>query len=114
MEPLIPIQITMSTVLFSALGLAAAFDDAPPAAEKILSEFEAKTGGGPIGSKSLRVTGTVTVAGMPGGGTFEETFVGADRVKIFIEWPGMGSMTQGRAGDRAWSTDPALGVTVKE
>jgi AraC family transcriptional regulator len=31
-----------------------------------------------------------------------------------VEFKGMGSMTQGRVGEVAYTTDPALGVTVKE
>jgi len=97
----------------AALVVPAVLDGSLPPAEKLLAEFESKAKG-PLGAKSLRVKGTVTVPGMPAGGSFTETFQGEDRVKVAVEFPGMGSMTQGRIGGRAYSTDLALGIAVKE
>lgn len=111
-----PLTISLAAVAAAAFGVL--LDDPLPSAEKLLAEFEAKTACA-AGPKTLRVKGTFTVAGMPGGGTFEEVFFGnagpdGGPVKIAIDFPGMGGMTQGRAGKRAWTTDPALGVAVKE
>lgn len=105
-------------VLAAAAALAFSPDDPLPNAEALLAEYEAKTACS-AGPKTLRLKGTCAVAGMPGGGTYEEIYFGdagpnGGPVRISIDFAGMGGMTQGRAGKFVWTTDPALGVAVKE
>lgn len=109
----------MSTLL-SALSLlaftATVVDEPPPKADTILAQLERASGDSAVRAKrkSLVISGNVTIGGMPGAGSFEEIYVGAQRVKYSVSWGGEWSMTQGTTGAFSWSTDPALGVTIKE
>jgi effector-binding domain-containing protein len=87
-----------------------------PKAETILEKLEARAGdpaarGSPRG---LVRKGSVQVPGMEVKGSFEIVSLGPDRAVLNVGFPGMGSSSQGTDGTHAWSTDPAMGVTVKE
>jgi effector-binding domain-containing protein len=100
-------------------GRLAAQAETQPSAESVLDRFD-KELGEPAARAAVKnhvVTGTLAFRGVPGGGTFEKVSIGDDRVKLEtrVESDGGcgGASTQGCAGDMAWSTDPALGVTIR-
>jgi effector-binding domain-containing protein len=97
-------------------SMAFAEDAGLPDAESILEKVEAKIGDTKArkAMRGLVMKGSVEAAGMPGKGSFEEAFLGDDCAKLTVEFPGMGVMTQGTNGRFSWSTDPAMGVTVRE
>ncbi len=113
-------------ILAAALGVAAtcaaanaaigAGDETLPPAERILAGFDAALGEKTrtAAQKGIEYSGAVEVAGMPGKGTVAVAAAAADRARLTVDWPGMGSMTFGVTGEKAWTTDPAMGVSVKE
>ena len=102
------------------LAVRTSLQDAQPAvlpkAEEILARLEAD-GGTPDArakAKNVVITGTVVVEGLPGEGRIEQIYSGADRVRWNMGMPGCGDGTQGTTGAYSWSSDPALGVTIRE
>lgn len=109
----------MSTLLsaLSLFAITAAFVDEPlPKADTILAQMERASGDPAVRAKrkNLVVTGKVTMAGYAGAGSFEEVYVGTQRVKYSVSWMEGWGMTQGTTGAFSWSTDPTMGVTIKE
>lgn len=91
-------------------------DPALPKAESVLAQLEAAIGDGPARAKVVNVvmTGTMTFAGLPGEGTVEEVYVAPERVKQTIGFGKNYGSTIGSTGAWSWSTDPAMGITIKE
>lgn len=113
-----------STFVFAALVLApyvlAQDTDGPgargatlPDAASLLDKAEAAIG--PAKKRaaltSMRATGTVHLEGV-GGGRFEELHLD-DKAKYTVTYESFGGVTQGTDGTMSWSTDPAMGITVK-
>lgn len=90
--------------------------DALPKAETILDKLDATTGDAAARKKAVNIVmnGKIGMAGMAGEGSFEELYAGADRAKYSVTWGALGAMTQGTTGAYSWSTDPAMGITIKE
>ncbi len=113
LEPLA--AFAAASIVLATSAFAAPAGDPLPDADSVLARVE-KRAGDPAARaalKSLLARGTLAVGGM-GGGKIELASRGADHTKISISWSGMGPMTQGTSGRFSWSTDPALGVTVRE
>jgi effector-binding domain-containing protein len=89
--------------------------DELPKAETILDQWDAAGGDAAArkNMKSLLMKGSIGIPGASYKATFEEAFLGRDRVKFASE-SSMGRQTQGSNGTISWTTDPAFGVTVKE
>jgi effector-binding domain-containing protein len=108
---------TPTTVLFGLFAFVPALpQSAPPSAEEILARYEAAVGDPEARARATNIvmTGKMTVAGMPGEGTVEKVYLGPSKVKWTFGWPGIPPGTQGSTGTYCWSTDPALGVTIRE
>jgi effector-binding domain-containing protein len=101
--------------LLIGLGARTRVTDALPKAETILIELETAIGDAASRAKAVNVVmkGTSSVDAM-GGGTLEEVYVGADRAKNTISWMENWGSTQGTTGAWSWSTDPAVGVTIRD
>jgi len=86
-----------------------------PKVEELLARREAALGEAAARAKIARltITGSVSVPGMPAEGRFEERYEG-ERARWDTSWPGMTESTQGTTGAWSWSTDPALGITIRE
>lgn len=86
-----------------------------PRAESILAELETAIGDSASRAKAVNVVmkGTSAVDAM-GGGTVEEVYVGQDRAKHTIAWMENWGSTQGTTGVYSWSTDPSVGVTIRD
>lgn len=104
------------SLLFPLALSATTAEDALPKAETILAKLEQANGDVALRAKrkNVVVTGKVTMAGYAGAGSFEEVYVGTQRVKYTVSWMEGWGMTQGTTGAFSWSTDPTLGVTIKE
>lgn len=87
----------------------------PPDATALLARLEAGRGEAEARAKvrALALTAELTLTGMAESSRVDEIYVGADRAKLTTSFPGMGSATQGMTPEFAWSTDPALGVTIE-
>ena len=84
------------------------------AAEFLREVDAATTGRWQSGKRRVVMKGKLSVPGMDDAGTFTEVYDGADRVKFTVDFAGMGSSTMGTTGDMSWSTDPAVGITIRE
>jgi effector-binding domain-containing protein len=85
----------------------------PPAAE-LLDAAETKVGdpGRRAALKSLLAKGTIAAAGI-GEGAFQEAYLGADRAQYTTRLASFGAMTMGCDPQMSWSTDPAMGISVR-
>ncbi|MBI3844688.1 MAG: GyrI-like domain-containing protein [Planctomycetes bacterium] len=103
-------------VLVVLAPLAFGQDASLPRAETILDKLEAKIGDASTRKavKTLAVKGTLSMKDTWAKGTFEEDFLDAEHLKFTINFPGMGAMTMGRVGATTWTTDAAMGASVKD
>lgn len=114
--------------LFSPLSLLFALSmrapqETLPAADAILAKLESAVGDPAARAKvaNLAISGKVTMGELAMSAKFDELYLGPTQVKWSVDWGGGGgaegadwAMTQGTTGTWAWTTDPALGVTIKE
>lgn len=87
-----------------------------PKAEDVLAKLEAD-GGSPEARAKVRniaTTAAMAVEGLPGEGRLETFYAGTDKVRWNMALPGCAGMTQGTTGAFSWSSDAALGVTIRE
>jgi effector-binding domain-containing protein len=102
-------------VIATALTCPAQAASSTVEASKILAQMEQTLGlPSQAAVKTLQTSGTIRAEGMPGTGSFEECYLGADRVRLNVTFPGMPGSTQGSTGSFSWTTDPALGVMIKQ
>lgn len=111
-------SLVLAVVPLVSLVLAQSVTSPEPArAEDVLARLESTLGDADARTRArnLVITGKVSAEPMmPGEGDFEEVYAGADQARWTIGFPGMGSMTQGSTGKFSWSTDPALGVMIRD
>jgi len=102
------------TLLAGALAGQSAADE-PSDAEAFLAKVDAVTRGDwTEGRRRVVMKGTLAMPAMEHAGTFTEVYDGAERVKFTISYPGLGETTMGTTGEMSWSTDPAVGITIRE
>ena len=112
-----PFKSAAAPLLAALLAAPAPAQSAPlPPAGEILRKVEARIGDPATRAKlrTLAMRGAISVPEMPGAARFEEYWLGADRVLQRVDWSGGAAMTQGTTGAFSWSTDPALGITIRE
>lgn len=85
----------------------------PPAID-ILAKTEAALGDAKRRAepKAIVMKGAMQVGGP--GAAHEQVFVGRDRVKISSSFGSHGTVTQGQTPEFCWSTDPAVGITIRQ
>ncbi|MBL8769455.1 MAG: GyrI-like domain-containing protein [Planctomycetes bacterium] len=115
-----PLAFVSSLVLagswFLGSACGAATDDPPPTAESILDRMDETCGDVTrrANLKSLRMKGGLQAPGAGAKITFTEVHVGTDRVLHTTAMGDFGSFTMGSTPTVSWSTDPALGITVRD
>ncbi len=107
------VQFGVGLTAMLASNLARGAEELPSAAQ-VLEKVEATAGSEEARRemRSLRMSGHLDVEGSPEI-TFVEKWMGK-RARMDIDAGAHGTQTQGTDGTRSWSTDPALGVTVKD
>jgi len=93
-----------------------AADGALPAAEKVLEDYVAATGGRPAYEKlDTRVsTGSFTVTSMSQPATFAMYQAAPSKMYLVIEMPGVGKEERGTDGQTAWSRSSMTGNRIVE
>lgn len=104
-------------LVLASISLAALAADPPelPPAPAVLEKVEAALGDPAARERAgaIVMKGSLEVPGMSGL-THEQVYSGSDRVKYTTSYGDYGDQSQGATKDFAWSTDPAVGITIKE
>jgi effector-binding domain-containing protein len=110
---------TAALFLAAALGSAAGQDaqekEPLPTASELLARMDAALGD-PAKRRALpaiRMTGKLVYPGMEPA-SIEEIHLADGRARFTANVPGFDAMTIGIASDFSWSTDPAVGVTIRK
>lgn len=107
----------VSAAFFASLAaLGPTGQDGAPSADAVLAKLEAAIGDAGARARAANVvmSGKVTFENMPGEGSVEEIYLASGAAKCSTAWPSWAAMTQGATDAYCWSTDPALGITIKE
>ncbi|MCC7169812.1 MAG: GyrI-like domain-containing protein [Planctomycetes bacterium] len=109
-------SIALAASCFVGPFASARGDEPAPSAESILDRMDEACGdvSRRANLKSLRMTGGLQAPGAGAKITFTEVHVGTDRVLHTTAMGEFGSFTMGSTPTLSWSTDPALGITIRE
>lgn len=110
-------SMLLSAALFSTLLLTAfPIQDDLPSADSVLDAVAREVGAAEGGFRSLVLSGRLEIPGMAGAMQTDEVHVGAAvKQENRMEMAGMSmAMTMGSTGTWCWTTDPALGIAIRE